>query len=133
MAVRWEAGAHVVVRNVWHGRVFSAYPLVVVEDTADLYDDLDQNALDSGIVPQVANQRPHLQVTASFDTLLSRLGSPAAEMEFSLPISSKTLERVDSPEQIDSWNRTWVFFEWWLRPYEDRSKPAPKVATGPGQ
>jgi hypothetical protein len=36
MAVRWEAGAHVVVRNVWHGRVFSAYPFVVVEDTADL-------------------------------------------------------------------------------------------------
>ncbi len=36
MAVRWEAGTHVVVRNVWHGRVFSAYPLVVVEDTADL-------------------------------------------------------------------------------------------------
>ena len=36
MAIRWEAGAHVVVRNVWHGRVFSAYPLVPVEDTADL-------------------------------------------------------------------------------------------------
>ncbi|MGQ0648185.1 MAG: alpha/beta hydrolase family protein [Gemmatimonadaceae bacterium] len=33
-----------------------------------------------------------------------------------------TLTRVDSPEQIDSWNRTWVFFEWLLRPYEDRSK-----------
>ena len=29
----------------------------------------------------------------------------------------------DSPEQIDSWNRTWVFFEWNLRPSEDRSKP----------
>lgn len=36
MDVRWQAGAHVVVRNVWHGRVFSAYPLIVVEDTADL-------------------------------------------------------------------------------------------------
>ena len=36
MEVRWEAGAHVVVRNVWHGRVFSAYPLVVVEDRDDL-------------------------------------------------------------------------------------------------
>ena len=34
-----------------------------------------------------------------------------------------TLERVDSPAQIDSWNRTWTFFEWNLRPYEDRSKP----------
>jgi dipeptidyl aminopeptidase/acylaminoacyl peptidase len=42
---------------------------------------------------------------------------------FSRRVDPQTLERVDSPEQIDSWNRTWVFFEWWLRPYEDRSKP----------
>jgi dienelactone hydrolase len=40
-----------------------------------------------------------------------------------------TLARVDSPAQIDSWNRTWVFFEWILRPYEDRSKPASPCAT----
>ena len=33
----------------------------------------------------------------------------------------KTLERDDSPDQRDSWNRTWTFFEWHLRPYEDRS------------
>jgi dipeptidyl aminopeptidase/acylaminoacyl peptidase len=41
---------------------------------------------------------------------------------FSRRVDPVTLERVDSPEQIDSWNRTWVFFEWILRPYEDRSK-----------
>ena len=46
---------------------------------------------------------------------------------FSRRVDPQTLERVDSPEQIDSWNRTWVFFEWHLRPYEDRSKPAPPV------
>jgi hypothetical protein len=42
---------------------------------------------------------------------------------FSRRVDPQTLERVDSPEQIDSWNRTWVFFEWILRPYDDRSKP----------
>jgi dipeptidyl aminopeptidase/acylaminoacyl peptidase len=42
---------------------------------------------------------------------------------FSRRVDPKTLERVDSPEQIDSWNRTWVFFEWILRPYQDKSKP----------
>ncbi len=42
---------------------------------------------------------------------------------FSRRVDPKTLERVDSPAQIDSWNRTWVFFEWLLRPYEDRSLP----------
>jgi dipeptidyl aminopeptidase/acylaminoacyl peptidase len=51
---------------------------------------------------------------------------------FSRRVDPKSLERVDSPAQIDSWNRTWVFFEWWLRPYEDHSKPLPKLATGPG-
>jgi dipeptidyl aminopeptidase/acylaminoacyl peptidase len=50
---------------------------------------------------------------------------------FSRRVDPKTLERVDSPAQIDSWNRTWVFFEWNLRPYEDRSKPAPPVRTAP--
>ena len=41
---------------------------------------------------------------------------------FSRRVEPKTLERQDTPEQIDSWNRSWVFFEWYLRPYEDRSK-----------
>jgi dipeptidyl aminopeptidase/acylaminoacyl peptidase len=48
---------------------------------------------------------------------------------FSRRVDPVTLERVDSPEQIDSWNRTWTFFDWNLRPYEDRSKPLPPVRT----
>ena len=50
---------------------------------------------------------------------------------FSRRVDPKTLERVDSPAQIDSWNRTWAFFEWNLRPYEDHSKPLPTVRTSP--
>jgi len=51
---------------------------------------------------------------------------------FSRRVDPNTLERVDSPEQIDSWNRTWVFFEWLLRPYEDRSKkPAASLTPVP--
>lgn len=41
---------------------------------------------------------------------------------FSRRVDQTTLERVDSPAQIDSWNRTWTFFDWILRPYEDRSQ-----------
>ncbi len=44
---------------------------------------------------------------------------------FSRRVDPVTLERVDSPAQIDSWNRTWAFFDWLVRPYEDRSKPLP--------
>ena len=35
-----------------------------------------------------------------------------------------TLERDDTPEQRDSWNRVWTFFEWHLRPYEERGAAA---------
>lgn len=35
---------------------------------------------------------------------------------FSRRVNPQTLERDDSPEQIDSWNRTWTFLERWLRP-----------------
>jgi dipeptidyl aminopeptidase/acylaminoacyl peptidase len=56
---------------------------------------------------------------------------PSVGHAFSRRVDPVTLERVDSPAQIDSWNRTWTFFEWNLRPYEDRSKPLPPVRTGP--
>jgi dipeptidyl aminopeptidase/acylaminoacyl peptidase len=35
---------------------------------------------------------------------------------FSRRVNRETLERDDSPEQIDSWNRSWAFFERTLRP-----------------
>ncbi len=52
--------------------------------------DLSIHALDNG----VPSRRPHLQVTTSLETLLGLSGAPAAEMEFSLPISSKAIERL---------------------------------------
>jgi dipeptidyl aminopeptidase/acylaminoacyl peptidase len=50
---------------------------------------------------------------------------------FSRRVDPVTLERVDSPAQIDSWNRTWTFFEWNLQPSEDRSQPLPAVRVRP--
>lgn len=50
---------------------------------------------------------------------------------FSRRVDPETLERVDSPAQRDSWNRTWTFLEWHLRPYVDPNNPIP-VRTGPG-
>jgi dipeptidyl aminopeptidase/acylaminoacyl peptidase len=43
---------------------------------------------------------------------------------FSRIVNRETLQREDTPEQRDSWNRTWAFLEWSLRPYLDPSKPA---------
>jgi Domain of unknown function (DUF222)/HNH endonuclease len=42
----------------------------------------------------LVSQRTHLQVTTSLETLLGLGGAPAAEMEFSLPISAKAVERL---------------------------------------
>jgi uncharacterized protein DUF222/HNH endonuclease len=39
-------------------------------------------------------QRVNLQVTSSVETLLGLTGAPAADMEFSLPISAKVVERL---------------------------------------
>jgi dienelactone hydrolase len=41
---------------------------------------------------------------------------PSGGHAFNRRVDPKTLQRVDSPEQIDSWNRVWTFLEWHLRP-----------------
>jgi hypothetical protein len=61
---------------------------------ADALVELAKVALDNGAVPQRASQRAHLQVTTSLETLLGMAGAPAAEMEFSLPISAQMVERL---------------------------------------
>jgi dipeptidyl aminopeptidase/acylaminoacyl peptidase len=49
---------------------------------------------------------------------------PPSGHSFTRRVNRETLEREDTPEQRDSWNRTWAFLEWNLRPYVDPSKPA---------
>src|SRR6267143_1965990 len=57
---------------------------------ADALVDLSMHSLDNG----KPSSRPNLQITASLETLLGLAGAPAAEMEFSLPISAKAVERL---------------------------------------
>ncbi|HEX7121756.1 MAG TPA: alpha/beta fold hydrolase, partial [Gemmatimonadaceae bacterium] len=45
---------------------------------------------------------------------------------FNRRVNRETLEREDSPEQRDSWNRTWTFFDWWLRPYQGADGNPPR-------
>ena len=65
---------------------------------ADALVDMAMFALDTGMVPQKASQRTHLQVTTSLETLLGLEGAPAAEMEFSLPISTAGAPATKSRE-----------------------------------
>jgi len=57
---------------------------------ADALVDVCTHALDNG----VPSRRTNLQVTTSLETLLGLSGAPAAEMDFSLPISAKAVERL---------------------------------------
>jgi hypothetical protein len=61
---------------------------------ADALVDVFWHHLDNGLVPQNGSQRTHLQVTTSIETLKALDGAPAAELEFSLPISAKAVERL---------------------------------------
>jgi hypothetical protein len=61
---------------------------------ADALVELAHHSLDNGLVPQRASQRAHLQVTATLETLLQRAGAQAADLEFSLPISAASVERL---------------------------------------
>jgi dipeptidyl aminopeptidase/acylaminoacyl peptidase len=57
--------------------------------------------------------KPHLAETKIY--VDPPPGPASGGHTFSRRVNPQTLERDDSPEQIDSWNRTWTFFEWNLR------------------
>jgi dipeptidyl aminopeptidase/acylaminoacyl peptidase len=88
--------------------------------------DLDVNFVeDQQIVDALRSRKADLAETKVY--VDPPTWGPSGGHAFNRRVDPKTLLRVDSPEQIDSWNRVWTFFEWNLRPNEDRSK-APEAA-----
>jgi hypothetical protein len=61
---------------------------------ADALVELAAHALDSGALPQHGGQRPHLQVTATLETIQGRDGAPAAELELGGPVPTETARRL---------------------------------------
>jgi dipeptidyl aminopeptidase/acylaminoacyl peptidase len=53
---------------------------------------------------------------------------PPSGHSFTRRVDDETLERRDTAEMRDSWNRTWTFLEWVLRPYWDPNAPAGATA-----
>jgi dipeptidyl aminopeptidase/acylaminoacyl peptidase len=92
-------------------------PLLVHVATND--EDVDY-VEDQQIVDALRSRKPDLAETKVY--VDPAPGPVSGGHTFSRRVNRDSLQREDSPEQIDSWNRTWVFFEWNLRPYEDRSK-----------
>ena len=74
---------------------------------------------DQQIVDALRSRKPDLAETKVYVDPVP--GPTSGGHTFNRRVNPKTLERDDSPDQRDSWNRTWTFFEWQLRPHEDRS------------
>src|ERR1700681_2661731 len=63
--------------------------------------DLEQRQADALVeLASGGGSQAQIQVTSSIETLVGLAGSPAAEMEFSLPVSSKTVERLACDSSI---------------------------------
>jgi dipeptidyl aminopeptidase/acylaminoacyl peptidase len=89
--------------------------------------DTDVNFVeDQQIIDALRSRKPDLAETRIY--VNPTPGPVSVGHTFSRRTNMKTLERDDSPEQRDSWNRVWTFFEWYLRPYDERSKGTTTVA-----
>ena len=71
---------------------------------------------DQQIIDALRARKPNLAETKVYVDPVP--GPASGGHTFNRRVNPKTLEREDSPDQRDSWNRTWTFFEWHLRPYE---------------
>jgi hypothetical protein len=61
---------------------------------ADAVAEMAHHAMDEGRLPKRNGVKPHVTVTTTLDGLKSEVGAPAADIELSLPISTRTLERL---------------------------------------
>src|SRR5579859_951136 len=60
---------------------------------ADALVELTHHALESGRLPKRRGVRPHVSLTTTLEALKGELGAPAVDVELSLPVSGRTLER----------------------------------------
>ena len=61
---------------------------------ADSVGELVHHAMDEGKLPRRNGVKPHINLTTTLEGLKNEPGVPAADLELSLPISTRTLERI---------------------------------------
>ena len=61
---------------------------------ADSLVELAQHAMDEGRLPRRNGVKPHVTVTTTLEGLKNEVGAPPAEVEQTLPVSTRTLERI---------------------------------------
>ena len=68
---------------------------------------------DRQMIDGLIARKPHLAETKIYWD--PPVGPAGGGHTFNRRVNRQTLEREDTPEQVDSWNRVWAFFEWNLR------------------
>jgi hypothetical protein len=61
---------------------------------ADSLTELLHHAMDEGRLPRRNGVKPHINLTTTLEGIKNELGAPPADLELSLPISTRTLERI---------------------------------------
>jgi Domain of unknown function (DUF222)/HNH endonuclease len=61
---------------------------------ADAVGELAMHALEGGTLPRRHSVKPHINLTMTLEGLKGELGVPPADLELSLPISTRTAERI---------------------------------------
>jgi Domain of unknown function (DUF222)/HNH endonuclease len=61
---------------------------------ADAVGELALHAMEQGTLPRRHSVKPHINLTMTLDGLKGALGVPPADLELSLPISTRTAERI---------------------------------------
>jgi hypothetical protein len=61
---------------------------------ADSLGELVHHAMDEGRLPRRNGVKPHINLTTTLEGIKNELGAPPADLELSLPISTRTLERI---------------------------------------
>src|ERR1700716_1726108 len=60
----------------------------------DALGELVNHAMDQGTLPRRNGIRPHINLTTTIEGLKNEVGAPPADLELSMPISTRTLERL---------------------------------------
>jgi hypothetical protein len=60
----------------------------------DALGEVVNHAMDQGTLPRRNGVRPHINLTTTIEGLKNEVGAPPADLELSLPISTRTLERI---------------------------------------
>jgi hypothetical protein len=60
----------------------------------DAVGEIVKHALGQGTLPRRHGVKPHINLTTTLEGVKNELGAPPAELELSLPISTRTLERI---------------------------------------